>query len=340
MGQGLRGAAGHVRRRLRHPGGRHRLHGHRLRRRHRSRRGRVLHVPGEGPATPGAEPDLQHLDHPSPRRERRERLRSTPGGTPETEPAEEEDLTYALSTHDTDVVLVKNTGQAQTATTHGLFGGTPRFAQGFTTGTDTDGYTLGSIGFYFADIDRTSTAGAHLKVTLNADSSGDPGSALCTLTDPGSFTANAVNTFDVPATCPTLAANRTYFAVIERVTINSDAIFLSATASSNEDTGGSAGWSIENDRKTYASGAWGDDSDSLLIVVRGSVTTAPPLAVFDPNLHDVGSTYLVKNTERIEGLAGSSLDNTNTKLAQQFTTGPSADGYHARLDSRTVLGNR
>ena len=35
VGQGLRGAAGHLRRRLRHPGSRHRLHGHRLRRRHR-----------------------------------------------------------------------------------------------------------------------------------------------------------------------------------------------------------------------------------------------------------------------------------------------------------------
>ena len=35
VGPGLPGAAGHLRRRLRHPGSRHRLHGHRLRRRHR-----------------------------------------------------------------------------------------------------------------------------------------------------------------------------------------------------------------------------------------------------------------------------------------------------------------
>ena len=55
--------------RLRHAGSRHRLHGHLLRRRHRGG-GRELHVPGAGPAPPGAEPDLQHVDAPHPRRDR------------------------------------------------------------------------------------------------------------------------------------------------------------------------------------------------------------------------------------------------------------------------------
>ena len=60
-----------------------------------------------------------------------------------------------------------------------------------------------------------------------------------------------MNTFDAPTTgtdlCPTLAANTTYFVVVERVDFSSLAIIsVRQTNSSNEDTGGAVGWSIEN----------------------------------------------------------------------------------------------
>ena len=74
VGQGLRGRAVHLLRRLRHPGCRHRRHGDGLHRR-RVRGGGDLHLPGAGPATAGAEPVVQHLDAPRSRRDRRERVR-------------------------------------------------------------------------------------------------------------------------------------------------------------------------------------------------------------------------------------------------------------------------
>ena len=134
---------------------------------------------------------------------------------------------------------------------------------------------MSTIGIRFRTISDTSTAGSHLTVTLNdVASNGDPGRALCTLSDPASFTSNAVNTFDAPTTgtnrCPMLSASTPNFVVIDRVTVTSD-ISLKTTASTNEDTGGSAGLSIANDRKFFLSGSWDETaSESYLIEVRAS----------------------------------------------------------------------
>ena len=178
----------------------------------------------------------------------------------------------------TATVLVKNTGQpssgSQTIDTNS------KRAQSFTTGANPAGYTLSSIGFHFVGISDTSTAGAHLAMTLNEENSdGDPGTALCTLTDPGTFSVMSVNTFDAPATdpCPTLAAGTTYFAVIDRVASAPMAsIALSRTGNSGEDTGGAIGWSIEDDLHTFTSGAWGStSSQSFRVAVRGYAANNP-----------------------------------------------------------------
>ena len=125
-------------------------------------------------------------------------------------------------------VLVRNTGQTSDGTTRTLTNSRSTRAQAFTTGPNTNGYDLDSIGFLFDDIDDTSTAGSQLTVTLRADSSGDPGNTLCTLSDPSSFTGSGVQTFTAPTSasnlCPTLTGNAIYFAVIERGTVTSDTI--------------------------------------------------------------------------------------------------------------------
>ena len=150
-------------------------------------------------------------------------------------------------------VLIKNTGQSADGTVRRLTSGNSKRAQAFTTGANSAGYTLYGIAFDFHNINDITTAGSHLAVTLNENSGGDPGTALCTLIDPASFSASGVHTFDAPATdrCPTLAANTTYFAVIERVRVTTDVISLEVTTSSNEDSGGAAGWSIWDDRHYY-----------------------------------------------------------------------------------------
>ena len=189
------------------------------------------------------------------------------GGTVEFVPE-----VYLLSTHDQDTVLVKNTGQTRVLNGLNLNNGIPKRAQAFTTGTSFNGYRLGSIGIRFHTINNTSTAGSHLKVTLNANDNGNPGNALCTLSDPATFSGFGLYTFDASVTCPVLAASTTYFAVIERVVVTSDIISLNLTTSSNEDTGGAVGWSIANERKYILSGSWNQDASTLhLIEVRGSV---------------------------------------------------------------------
>ena len=129
---------------------------------------------------------------------------------------------------DQEAVLVKNTGQTIAATGLALARATTiKRAQAFTTGASAAGYTLSSIGVRFHVIADPSTAGSHLTVTLNRNSSGKPGSALCTLTDPSSFSGSGLHTFDAPRTdpCPTLAASTTYFVVIDRVTSGDGYLF-------------------------------------------------------------------------------------------------------------------
>ena len=180
---------------------------------------------------------------------------------------------FLLSTHDQDTVLVKNTGQTL-GTALALNSTFNRRAQEFTTGTYTGGYTLSSIGISFNAIADTSTAGSQLTVTLNGVAgNGNPGDALCTLSDPGSFTASAVNTFDAPTTCPTLSPSTTYFAVIERAGATSSSIDIASTGSSSEDAGGATGWSIGDDLHYRQSGqSWNKTtSESYQIEVSGAL---------------------------------------------------------------------
>ena len=177
-------------------------------------------------------------------------------------------------------VLVKNTGQPSGGSHTIDASGNTGYAQVFTTGANPAGYTLGSIGFDFASITETSTAGAHLKMTLNEVSSGNPASsALCTLTDPATFSGSGVQTFDALTTdsCPTLAANTMYFAVIDRVASSAMAsISLSRTVNAAEDSGGETGWSIGNKLHTLTNGVWGSvNSRSHRVAVRGYAINNP-----------------------------------------------------------------
>ena len=220
--------------------------------------------------------------------------------------------TVILTDQDPTVVLVKNTGQTAEASTFQLSTAATKRAQAFTTGSHSAGYTLNSIGLSFGDIAEVTTAGAQLTVTLNEVSSGDPGSVLCTLTDPATFTGAGVQTFDAPAadTCPTLTASTTYFAVIERVVFPTPdtSISLTVTTSGDEDSGGAMGWTIGDARQFFGSGTWTSTaSQSHLIEVKG--VPVPPVLVKNTGQADSGGRGLaVGTTSRNRG-------------AQAFTTG-------------------
>ena len=129
--------------------------------------------------------------------------------------------------------------------------GTSRFAQRFTTGTDTNGYTLTSVGINFESIHDTSVAGAELEMTIRTRDTrrGYPGDVVCTLDDPATFTASGVQTFTVPTTCPNLDHNPVggnsghYYVVLRRVS-DAGAIYVHRTAT--VDRANSGAWAVIN----------------------------------------------------------------------------------------------
>ena len=168
-------------------------------------------------------------------------------------------------------VLVRNIGQSPESAGEDFDNLSPtKIAQAFTTGANSDGYALTSIGVHFHTIANTNTAASRITATLNEDSSGLPGAALCTLTDPPSFSASGLHAFTAPATdrCTVLEANTTYW-----VALVNDAFHqtrLTVTTSSNEDSGGVADWSIADSHHQFTgSNQWVNYLDAILIEFRG-----------------------------------------------------------------------
>ena len=233
-------------------------------------------------------------------------------------------------------VLVRNTSQTSDSS-QGLTTSRQLRAQAFTTGAADEGYNLDAIGFLFNNIASTATAGDHLTATLNEETSGDPGNVLCTLTDPTSFTSSGLHSFTAPTSgtqCPTLTANTTYFAVINRVTVTSDAITLQLTNSSGEDPGSVAGFSVGNDRHHSQTGSnWSDVSgQSYQIEVKG-----------EPATEVITSDHRTWVDNR-QGEADTTYENTGSyTIAQGFRTGDTVGIFevheiHVDFDSGQPTG--
>ena len=167
------------------------------------------------------------------------------------------------------------------------------FAQAFTTGTKTGGYALGSVGIQVSQFSDGSAVGDHLQVTINgAASEGGPGDAHCTLTNPSSFSTPGVMAFEAPAgagSCPQLAAETTYFVVMEWLNPSGTGSFAlipqtypsEETAATEEDLGGAEGWSIadqahylavSSDARTWT--AYDETASFKIQVKEGAVTAA------------------------------------------------------------------
>ena len=159
-----------------------------------------------------------------------------------------ESLTSAATTAVTVPVaaLVSNVGQ--TATGNANVTASQSQGQGFTTGSDSGGYTLGSVELAVSSFSGTAS---DITVSIYSESSGDPGTVVHTLTTPASI-STPVTTFTAPSGT-TLAASTTYYVVISTT---GSGINLSRTDATAEDTGGVSGWSIADSGRVFASNAW------------------------------------------------------------------------------------
>ena len=166
--------------------------------------------------------------------------------------------------------LVSNTGQTNSSAQSI---GTNDVAQAIETGSDSAGYNLESVALSFGSVDGTDT----LTVTVHEDSAGDPSATvLYTLTNPGSITEHALNTFTAPAGA-TLNGSSTYW-VVASYDSTSSISWWRTLLSNGIDTGGAAGWDISKafkiqDRVTPAGWSVPTALRALKLQIRGSAKT-------------------------------------------------------------------
>ena len=142
-------------------------------------------------------------------------------------------------------------------------------AQAFRTGASDSNFPLTSIEVKFLTVP---SSGSTVTATVKGrNSSGRPGTDHATLVSPTSFVVGN-NTFTAPAGT-TLAANRTYFVVLE--TTSTSGPFINITNSDDED--GVPGWEMADGSMSSVSGNsfWTDRSQSVQIRVNGT-DTGPP----------------------------------------------------------------
>ena len=160
----------------------------------------------------------------------------------------------------TVVTLVNSSNQTAGQSSTAL-GNHWEIAQGFTTGSNTYGYTLTNIRAVFPQLGSTPS----LTVTLHEDA--PTNAAIATLTNPATLEYGQL-TFTAPANT-TLDASTTYY-----VLFHGENIFLQSTTSDDEDTNGLSDWSVEDvryRRDDRTTGAFTEVAVSTPIRVRGTV---------------------------------------------------------------------
>ena len=176
-------------------------------------------------------------------------------------------VTVARATKPADL-LVSNL--AQSSNGHGSLNDFDQ-AQAFTTGSNSAGYTLVRVEF---DMEGTDQSGSALTATIHADDSGAPGTSLGTLTNPSSFSSNAIYSFTTTGIA--LDASTTYFVVLDVLTITGNTFSTGNTSSDTEDANSETSWTIANGsiyRAWDSTGTWTSFADSKKMRVRGTAKT-------------------------------------------------------------------
>ena len=180
--------------------------------------------------------------------------------------------TTVVNLADNDAILVSNTAERENDI--GELSARD-FAQGFTTGSHTAGYTIDSIELTLSTDSGTNHAVPIVK--LVSGSAAHTGTAT-TLTGPTSLTANTTKdyTFTAPSGT-TLAASTTYWAVVEASSGGNDVAW--SYTLTDEDTK-QAGWSIADSRLARGVTSTGSFSDvtsgeAQMLRINGSFVTGP-----------------------------------------------------------------
>ena len=170
-------------------------------------------------------------------------------------------------TAEAQTVQVSNVGQTRSGSL-GL--DTHEGAQAFTTGGNSAGYTVTSVGLDLS-LGADHTINFTVEIWTNSNSN-LPGSSLVTLTQPASL-ISGVNEFTTSGI--TLAANTTYWVVVD--SNGGGSAQWEGTASDSEDSITASGWSIADESydRPYGGGTWGSYTDPFKFRVTGTAIGSP-----------------------------------------------------------------
>ena len=156
--------------------------------------------------------------------------------------------------------LVSNTHLSTSLNTNNLL------AQSFATGANLDGYTVSEVDIRFGFTSGKSTT---VKIRKN-NADNEPGDLVATLANPGTLTADNLNTFTAQPVI-TLAASTTYWLTVNEGFSSIDRAAVQADA--GNDQTGETGWSIGDDRlfRNIETNDWQTSTSSLLMTIKGTV---------------------------------------------------------------------
>ncbi len=158
------------------------------------------------------------------------------------------------ATAQTPQVLVSNAGESEAGVS------SARRATSFTTGSNSSGYTLSSVGIIALQVNSI--------IIRTNNNRNQPGDIVATLTKPSRFTSNSLITFTAPAGTPTLTANTTYWV---------DATGFNLSITSNGSQNSLTGWNI-NRALLFSNPIWLGDS-LIRMTVNGYANAATPVGV-------------------------------------------------------------
>ncbi len=186
-------------------------------------------------------------------------------------------VTRAMAVTPPADALVSNTGQTSHNNSRvvGVSGALKLTqAQQFTTGDNAGGYTLSAIDVLANDFKLLSSP----RVRIYTTTSGNPGTPLYVLTNPGTLADDAINTFTAPSGA-TLDPATGYFVVFEDTASGASSGYgLNFTDNNAEDSGAESDWGIADDSwlRNMNGAVWASSNDKLQIAVRGTVNATPP----------------------------------------------------------------
>ena len=225
-------------------------------------------------------------------------------------------------------VLVSNLGQVSGGSVN-VDNNIAGIAVQFTTGSETDGYRISQV-----RLDISADSGTIPRVSIYSDSSGQPGSSLKILTNPGAIPTTSTEV-DFGADNYKLDPSTSYWIVVERAS-GSGRVIVSYTSHNAEDTGSAAGWSIGDNGSLPVSGTWVATEDGVIPRTAVKGTVAPAAVSDDATLSDLALTDASDNA--IAALSPSFASDTTSYSAtvansvSQITVAPTANDSNADIE--------